>query len=157
MRIGILGGTFDPPHIAHVALARAAREALVLDRLLIVPSGDPPYKKCRASACDRLEMARAAFRNVPGAEVSEVEIGRAGPTYAVDTVRALRGLYPGAELTYILGADAIGKLPDWAGYEELCRMCAFAYVARGEAQKAGVPAARIDASLPDVSRRRRAI
>lgn len=151
MRIGILGGTFDPPHNAHVALAQVARAALSLDRLLIVPSGDPPYKKCHAASCDRLEMARAAFRGVPGAEVLEIEISRAGMTYAVDTVRALRALYPGAAFTYILGADAIGKLPGWVGFDELREMCTFAYTARGETGETRVPAVRIDAALPALS------
>jgi nicotinate-nucleotide adenylyltransferase len=151
MRIGILGGTFDPPHEAHVALARAACAALRLDRILIVPSGDPPYKKCLSAGCDRLEMARAAFRDVPDAEVSEIEISRAGASYAVDTVRALRALYPEAALTYILGADAVAKLPGWLGYDELRTMCGFAYAARSGACIADVPAARIDAALPAVS------
>ncbi len=151
MRIGILGGTFDPPHNAHVELARVARAALRLDRILIVPSGDPPYKKCLASARDRLAMARAAFRDVPDAEVSEIEISRAGASYAVDTVRALRSLYPGAAFTYILGADAVAKLPDWVGYGELRTMCGFAYAARSGARVAGVPAVCIDAALPAVS------
>lgn len=148
MRIGILGGTFDPPHNAHVALAQAARAALCLDRLLIVPAGDPPYKKCRAAAGDRFLMARAAFRD---AEISEMEISRAGATYAVDTVRALRRLYPGAELIYILGADAVERLPDWFGFDELRDLCRFAYAARGETRPAAVPAARIEADIPAIS------
>lgn len=151
MRIGILGGTFDPPHNGHVALARAACAVLHLDRILIVPSGDPPYKKCLAAARDRLEMARAAFRDVPDAEVSEIEISRAGPSYAVDTVRALRDLYPDAAFTYILGADAVAKLPDWVGYDELKTMCGFAYAARDGACAAGVSATCIDAAIPAVS------
>lgn len=151
MRMGILGGTFDPPHSAHVALARAALAGLRLDRLLIVPAGDPPHKKCRVGAVDRLFMAKAAFRDVAGAEVCDLEIGRTGPSYAVDTVRALAAQYPGAALTYILGVDAIEKLPAWAGYDALVRMCDFACVSRSGYDPPPIPMARIEADLPGIS------
>ncbi len=152
MRIGILGGTFDPPHNAHIALADAAHTALSLDRLLVVPSGDPPYKKCGAAAFDRLAMVCAAFRGVDGAAVSEIEISRTGASYAVDTVRALRAAFPGAEFVYLLGADAMGRLPDWVGFDELRNLCGFAYAARGgETVDVPVPAVRIDAALPELS------
>lgn len=151
MRIGILGGTFDPPHNAHVALAQAARTALRLDRLLVVPSGNPPYKICHAAPQDRFDMASAAFSDVPDAEISRIEIDRAGASYAVDTVRLLREIYPGAELIYILGTDAIETLPHWANYAALRQMCRFAYAARGAAGRSDVCAVRIDAALPGIS------
>lgn len=151
MRMGVLGGTFDPAHNAHIALAQAAVSQLRLDKLLVIPSGDPPYKKCRASARDRLAIARAAFRDVPGAEVSDIEAVRPGQTYAVDTMRTLRGKFPDAEIIYILGADAIRKVQLWYGFDELRAMCGFAYAARAGAGEPLVAATQIMATIPDIS------
>lgn len=112
-RIGILGGTFDPPHVAHLHLAVAARDQFDLDRVLLVVAGDPWQKRGEvgADAPARLAMAQAAFAGIPGIEVSDLEIRRSGPTYTADTLEELAA--PGRRLHLILGADAAVGLPTW--------------------------------------------
>lgn len=114
-RVGALGGTFDPLHRAHLHLADAAAQALELDRLILIPAGDPWRKRDRAvtSAEDRLAMTIAAVQERRGGlEVSDMEVRREGPTYTLDTVRELRDR--GAkQLWWIMGADAVLDLPKW--------------------------------------------
>lgn len=112
-RLGILGGTFDPPHLAHLELAEAAREQFHLDRVLLVVAGDPWQKRdaVRADPSARLAMARAAITGHLGLEVSDVEIQREGPSYTVDTLEALSSL--DRKLYLILGADAASGLATW--------------------------------------------
>lgn len=121
-RTGILGGTFDPPHLAHLALATAARDALSLDRVVFVPAGMPWRKSDRVitPAPIRLAMVRAAVAALPWAEVSTVDIDRTGPSYTIDTLDALGvpAAMNGAsaartEWWFILGADALADLPRW--------------------------------------------
>jgi len=114
-RLGMLGGTFDPPHLAHLVLAAAAHHHLGLERVLFVPAGDPWRKRGRAAlspAWARLRLVRAAVERLPWAEVSEVETGRAGPSYTADTLGLLRREAPGA-WWFLLGADALADLPQW--------------------------------------------
>ncbi|HHY88318.1 MAG TPA: nicotinate (nicotinamide) nucleotide adenylyltransferase [Chloroflexi bacterium] len=124
MRIGIFGGTFDPPHIAHLILASETCDQLSLDRLLWVLTPDPPHKTDRpVSPLDvRLELLQAAIRRNPMFELSLVEIDRPGPHYAVDTVRLLTRQYPDAELFYIMGGDSLRDLPHWYQPAELIAM-----------------------------------
>ena len=112
-RWGILGGTFDPPHLAHVALAAAARDALQLDTVLFIPAGDPWRKAGRdvSPASHRLAMVQAAVENLPWAEVSAIEIERNGPTYTLDTVEALSKR--GGTWWFIVGEDALNDVPRW--------------------------------------------
>lgn len=151
MRIGLLGGSFDPVHNAHVALARAARERLGLDLVVMMPSGEPPYKKCRAGKADRLSMVRLAVQGERGIEVSDIEIKRSGETYAVDTLRELSEMYPGSEIVYILGADAAAKVRRWKGAEEVLRLCRIACVARGENDECPEGMTRLECRLEDIS------
>jgi len=103
MRLGVFGGEFDPPHAGHLAVARAVRDQLRLDGLLIVPAGTPPHRAASSTPADqRLRMAELAFAGEPGVEVSRIEIDREGPSYTVDTLRALA---PGNELVLVVGAD----------------------------------------------------
>lgn len=114
MRLGILGGTFDPAHRGHVALARAAIGCGELDRLLVIPARTPPHKDAAAApAEDRLEMCRLAFFEVAQAEVSDLEIRRLGPSFTVDTLEAITRSDPAAELHLILGWDAARLLRGW--------------------------------------------
>lgn len=114
MRLGILGGTFNPVHIGHIAMAEAARRAHGLDRVLLVPSARPPHKRDDlAPPENRLEMVRIAVRGRPGLEASSIELDRPGTSYTVDTLEALARLHPGAELFFILGEDSIPELPGW--------------------------------------------
>jgi nicotinate-nucleotide adenylyltransferase len=112
-RVGVLGGTFDPIHIAHLVAALGARHALGLDRVLLVVAGDPWQKRTSvvASATDRLAMARAAIDGLDGLEVSAIEVERPGPTYTIDTLRALTTA--DRELFLIVGDDVAARLDTW--------------------------------------------
>ncbi|MFH1024240.1 MAG: nicotinate-nucleotide adenylyltransferase [Planctomycetota bacterium] len=149
MKIVILGGTFDPIHNGHVALARAARRALRPDRLLLIPARVPPHKARPgiAPARDRLAMTKLAARGIPGAEASAMEISRGGVSYTVDTLRRLRRRYgAGAEIFFLIGADSLRDLAGWRRARDLCRQCVFAVAVRP-----GVPL-RAPAALADVLR-----
>jgi nicotinate-nucleotide adenylyltransferase len=115
MRVGIFGGTFDPPHIGHLILASEAYDQLQLDRLLWVLTPDPPHKQGNqiSPASQRSELVAAAIADNPSFELSRVELDRPGPHYAVDTVRLLRGQFPGWELFYLIGGDSLHDLPTW--------------------------------------------
>src|SRR3954471_14443433 len=107
MRIGILGGTFDPPHSAHLALAHKALDELRLDEVMFLPVNRNPLKKIKMSpAKDRLEMVKLAIRDEPNFSVSDIEIARGGPSYAIDTMNELTYARP-AEYWFILGSDAL--------------------------------------------------
>ena len=119
-RIGVFGGAFDPPHNAHVALARVALEQLELDQLKVFPTGDAWHKPRPLSAAShRLEMARLAFEGLQRVCVDAREIGRAGPTYTVDTLRELQSEHPDAKLFLILGEDQARALPSWHRWQEI--------------------------------------
>ena len=115
-RLGIMGGTFDPIHIGHLACAEQAREAFKLDAVVFVPAGNPVFKKDRkvSSGEDRLEMCRLATQRNPDFDVSAIEVERGGDTYTVDTLRELREHYPdNVELWFITGADAVMHIMQW--------------------------------------------
>ena len=114
-RIGIFGGTFDPPHFGHLALAEWARVELALDRVWFVPAGQPPHKRAgtATAAPHRLAMTRLATRGNPAFRVSPLECRRRGPSYTVDTVRALARLHPGAKLHLLMGADTYATFGSW--------------------------------------------
>jgi len=136
-RTGILGGTFDPPHVAHLALASAARNALRLDAVLFIPAGDPWRKAGRpmSPAADRLAMVRAAVAGLPWARVSAIEVDREGPTYTLDTVETLiaeRGEAAG-QWWFILGEDALRDLPHWHEPQRLIARVRLAVARRGGA------------------------
>lgn len=114
-RIGIFGGTFDPPHIGHLILAAEARDQLQLDRVLWVVTPTPPHKKGRTISPlpVRLELVQAALDVDTGFEISRVEIDRPGPHFSVDTVQILGRENPGADLFYLMGGDSLHDLPTW--------------------------------------------
>lgn len=114
-RIGVFGGTFDPPHLGHVALAEWAREQLDLDRVLFVPAGDPPHKRGRplSPAASRVAMTRLAVKGHPGFGVETLEVRRRGPSFTIDTLRALHARHPGARLFLILGEDSLAEFATW--------------------------------------------
>ncbi len=148
-RWGVLGGTFDPPHRMHLAMARAAMDQLRLTRVLFIPAGDP-WRKADARvspAADRLAMTRLAVAAAPGFACSDMELRRPGPTYTLDTLAALRG--QGAPpLWFILGADAVLDLPNWHAPERLVGLARLAVVARPGAE---VDPASLDAILPGLA------
>ncbi len=131
-RLGILGGTFDPVHVAHLAAASAARDELGLAPVLVVVAGDPWQKRGRvcAPAEVRFEMVAAAIDGVEGIEVSRLEIDRAGPTYTVDTVEALRGEPSERELFLIVGSDVAASVDTWHRADDLRAAVTLAIVDR---------------------------
>lgn len=125
MRIGIFGGTFDPPHLGHLILAMEACGQLKLDRLLWVLTPAPPHKQTQpvTSIETRIQLVLAAIENDSEFQLSLVEIGRPAPQYAIDTVRQLRVQNPGAELYYLMGGDSLRDLPEWHAPQELVDEC----------------------------------
>ncbi len=142
MRIGILGGTFDPVHIGHLVAAGEARHALGLDRVLLVVANDPWQKTVEAPvtpAEDRFAVVQAAVSGVPGLEASRLEIDRGGPSYMVDTVRELELGHPGVELFLIVGADVARALGTWHRVKELAPLVTLVVVGRGPDAPVTVP------------------
>ena len=119
--IGLFGGSFDPVHHGHLIVARVAAETLGLAEVRFVPAREQPFKVGRhgAGARHRAEMLQLAIAEAPGFAVEPAELERAGPSYTVDTLRALRDREPGIELTLLLGADAAAELGAWHSAAEL--------------------------------------
>lgn len=115
MRIGIFGGTFDPPHAGHKKYADELKVRLSLDRLIVIPTSTPPHKEKvnSASAEDRLNMLKLLFRNEADVEVSDMEIARGGRSYTYETVTLLHGIYPDDELIFLLGSDMLFTFHQW--------------------------------------------
>jgi nicotinate-nucleotide adenylyltransferase len=119
-RIGLLGGSFDPIHNAHLELARSACIELALDAVWFIPAGQPWQRDpLAASAQQRWDMVNLAIDGLPGLCACDVELRRAGPSYTIDTVRALRAAHPDTAFTFILGADQLRNLPTWNGWHEI--------------------------------------
>ncbi len=145
LRIGLFGGTFDPPHVGHVAVATDVADALGLERVLWIPAGEPPHKPARSvsDAHVRLAMARGAAEGDPRFEVDALELDRAGPSYTVDTVRALRSTLPDAELFLILGVDEFKVFDRWRQPERIVEQVRLAVMDReGESAAASASALR---------------
>jgi nicotinate-nucleotide adenylyltransferase len=121
MRIGIFGGTFDPPHLGHLILAAEAHYQMALDRLLWILTPIPPHKLGNyiTETDIREELVQAAIQGNPNFEYSRVDLDRPGPHYAVDTVRLLRKDFMGAEMVYLIGGDSLHDLPTWHHPKEL--------------------------------------
>jgi nicotinate-nucleotide adenylyltransferase len=130
-RIGILGGTFDPAHNAHLAIAGAALRALGLQQLLWIPTGTPPYRPAPvAPAVHRLAMLKLAIAGEPRNAVDECELQPAASGYTYDTVKALREKDPGADFTLLMGADQYAKRDSWHRWADIEKLCDIAVVAR---------------------------
>lgn len=114
-RIGVLGGTFDPPHIGHLWLASLAAEALELDRVLFMPAAQPPHKKGQVitRATDRLLMTRLAINGDPILELSAIEMERPGPSFTIDSVSELRRVHPDTALFLVMAADSLAQIDTW--------------------------------------------
>ena len=133
MRIAIYGGSFNPPHIGHAEAARAACEALKPDKFLIIPASTPPHKELEKNSPtpeQRLEFCRLAFADIPGVEVSDMELRREGKSYTADTVDALRREYPGAEICIVMGTDMFLSFKTWYRWQYMLDCCTLAVLSR---------------------------
>jgi nicotinate-nucleotide adenylyltransferase len=131
LRLGILGGTFDPIHVGHLAVAKGAIECARLDRVLFVPSAQPPHRAAAlASAEDRLAMTKLAIEGEPSLEVSDVEVRRGGRSYTVDTLNELHRAHPDDELFLILGWDAARLFRTWHEPERVAALASVVIVDR---------------------------
>lgn len=138
MRLGILGGTFNPPHYGHLQLAEAARKEFALERTLLMVTADPPHKPVETPSAARLEMTALAAEGREGIEASGMEIARGGKSYTVETLRALGAEEPDAELFLIVGEDMLKDLPRWREAESIFRMASIVGMERpGESGGAG--------------------
>ena len=130
MRVGLLGGSFDPPHAGHLAFAEAALEALELDEVVFLPTNRNPLKKeAGATPAQRMEMLRILVGDRPKMAISDVEITRGGPSYTVDTLSEFHFASP-AEYWFLIGADAIRSLHQWKQPQRLMRLCRFGVALR---------------------------
>lgn len=168
MSYGVMGGTFDPIHIGHLVVASEMADRGGLDRVIFVPAGEPWQKadRVQASARDRLEMVRIGIAGDPRFLVSTVDVDRAGPTYAVDTIADLKAAHPGIDRwSFIVGEDALAGLPSWRDVAELVSGVDFLVATRSDepsvaagAMPAGaritrLPTPRIDVSSTDIRER----
>ena len=126
MRIGVLGGTFDPPHLGHLAVARDVATQLQLDRIVFAPTGDSWQKETTTPAKDRLAMVDLAIAGEELFVSSDIDVQRDGPTFTFDTLAQLRAEYGAdAELFFLLGSDALAGLPTWHRASELGELATF--------------------------------
>ncbi|MCX8072913.1 MAG: nicotinate-nucleotide adenylyltransferase [Candidatus Binatia bacterium] len=150
LRVGVFGGSFNPIHIGHLRVAEEVREAQQLDRVLFIPAALPPHKHGQrlASPEQRLQMVRLAIAGNRFFRVCDIELKRAGRSYSIDTLRALRQRSPHWELYFILGIDAFAEIATWKEYEQLFELSHFVVVSRP-----GTPAKPLLRVLPVVTRR----
>ena len=131
MRIGLYGGSFNPVHLGHVGIARCAIADLGLDRLIVIPANVSPFKVEAGGNVrppeiwERVELVKAAFRDLEKAVVDLREIERGGTSYAIDTVRQIAAENPGSELFFVIGEDSVEGLPRWKDIDELKKLCTF--------------------------------
>jgi nicotinate-nucleotide adenylyltransferase len=161
-RLGILGGTFDPVHIGHLAAAVEVRAALELDRMLLVIAREPwqKYDRVIAPAEARYEMVAAAVTDLDGLEASRIELDRAGPTYTIDTVEALQSTIPAPEIFLVVGTDVVANIHTWKRVDDLRKRVTLAVVAREEElllppdwRTRYVEMPRLDVSSTDIRKR----
>jgi len=138
--IGILGGTFNPPHVAHLICAQEALEQLALDRVVFMPVGVPPHKEAPddPGGEHRLEMCRLATAKDERFAVSRLEVDRGGRSYTVDTLRAIHESSPGDDLTFIVGGDMAYSLPTWREPEAVLEMATMAVAERSGTRRADI-------------------
>jgi len=132
LRLGVLGGTFDPVHVGHLLLAEEAREQLGLERVLFVPAGQPWRKagKRISKATDRLAMLRLAAEDNPAFEVSDLEVSHLGPSYTGETLATIRAEHKDAEIFFIMGEDALADLPNWRDPDRIVELAMLAVARR---------------------------
>lgn len=152
MRLGIFGGSFDPPHLGHLILAESARSALRLDQVLFVPAADPPHKRGlpMTPAVHRVEMVRRAIANNADFALSDLDLTRPGPHYTVELLRLMGSAYPSAELYFLMGGDSLRDLPTWRDPAGIIAQVPLAVMARPGAQP---DMAALETLIPGLSQR----
>lgn len=150
MRIGILGGTFNPIHLAHLRIAEEVREGCGLDRLLFMPAAVPPHKTVAEDVpfADRLAMVELAIAGNPAFAASDLEAKRAGKSYSVHTLEILQRQHPGAELFFIMGMDSFLEIASWREHERLFELAHIVVTARPDAA-AGEPIDLVPVAMAD--------
>lgn len=164
MRLGVLGGTFDPPHFGHLIIAEFVRELIAMDRILWVVEADPPHKQDQTVSPveHRVRMVEGALAGNPAFELCLIDVERPGPHYTVDMLSMLSTWYPGSDLFFLLGADSFRELPHWHDPAGLARLARLVVIERpgivyDMAQlEASIPGLRervlfVDAPLVDIS------
>jgi nicotinate-nucleotide adenylyltransferase len=131
-RVGLLGGTFDPPHVGHLIIAEATRDQLGLDCVEFIPASDPPHKpeQSVSPAQHRLRMVELAIAGIDGFTINHIELSRAGPSYTADTLAELRATRPGEELHFIVGGDSLRDLPEWRDPNQIVALARLAVISR---------------------------
>ncbi len=152
-KVGILGGTFDPPHIGHFIIADEVKHRLNLDEIWFIPTNDPPHKKqARMSNQHRIGMLRAATEGFPYFQVNTIEMEREGKSYTIETVKQLQNLYSTIEFYFIIGADMVEYLPHWQDIDELINLVQFVGVKRvGYSVKSDYHVLEVDIPFIEIS------
>jgi nicotinate-nucleotide adenylyltransferase len=143
LRLGVYGGSFNPPHLGHVKAAECALSRLALDRLVVVPAGIPPHKALPEGSPgpeDRLEMTRLSFSPLKNTAVSDIELKKDGVSYTVETLEQLQREYPGSDMYLIMGSDMFLTLEQWKDAGRILRLAKPAVLVRGAADDAGIAA-----------------
>ena len=150
-RVGILGGTFDPPHMGHLIVAEGIRDALRLDEIRFLPNNLPPHKaKTSTTNQERLDMLERSIKGNPYFQIDTIEWEREGPSYTIDTIKLLKEREPSAEWYFIIGADMIEYLPKWKQVDELASLVHFTGVKRpGYREETNYPVTM--AEIPEIS------
>ena len=133
-KVGLMGGTFDPVHVAHLILAECAYRDFGLDEVIFIPNGDPPHKagKQKSPASQRLEMLRIAVDKIPYFSVSDIEIGRSGYAYSSDTLDLLKAENPGTDYYFIMGGDSLFQIETWHEPAKVMASCHILACVRGQ-------------------------
>jgi len=152
-RIGILGGTFDPPHLGHLFIAEEVRISMNLDEIWFIPTFTPPHKdETKTNAKDRLTMLYKATENNSHFKVNTIEIDRSGKSYTYDTITFLKEKFPDKAFYFIIGADMVEYLPNWYRVDELVKLVSFIGVKRAGYQlNTDYPVKQVDIPMIDIS------
>jgi nicotinate-nucleotide adenylyltransferase len=150
-RVGLFGGTFDPPHLGHLILASEAQSQLELTRLLWTVTPDPPHKQDQTITPleHRLAMVKLAIEDEPAFEISDIELNRPGPHYTIDTIRLLAEQNPGAEIVPIIGGDSLNDLPSWHKPKEIVYAAHWVGVMRRPGEETNLQA--LERELPGIT------
>jgi nicotinate-nucleotide adenylyltransferase len=152
-RIGILGGTFDPPHLGHLIIAETVRTSLDLDEIWFIPTNEPPHKnKALSTGQDRMKMLKLAIGDNKHFQINDIEMKRLGKSYTFDTMNILINEHPDCMYFFIIGADMVQYLPHWSRIDELMKLVKFVGVQReGYQLQSPYPVLKIDIPMIDIS------